>query len=70
MSWDQTAVLVGVRGYAPYYTVKSGRLTLNTDGSNGWDPNGKGHEYLVVRRPVAEVETLINKLMQHQPLKR
>ena len=27
MSWDQTAVLVGVRGYAPYYTVKSGRLT-------------------------------------------
>ena len=69
MSWDQTAVLVGVRGYAPYYTVKSGRLTLNTDGSNGWDSAGKGHQYLVVSKPSSEVETLINQLMQHQPQK-
>ncbi|SOD88450.1 nucleoside hydrolase [Spirosoma fluviale] len=69
MSWDQTAVLVGVKGYAPYYTVKSGRLTMNADGSNGWDDAGKGHEYLVVSRSVAEVETLINELMQHQPVK-
>ena len=69
MSWDQTAVLVGVRGYAPYYSVKTGRLVMNADGANGWDANGKGHSYLVVRRPVAEVETLINKLMQHQPQK-
>lgn len=67
MSWDQTAVLVGVRGAAPYYTVKTGRLVMNADGSNGWDSAGKGHSYLVVSRPVAEVETLINQLMQHQP---
>ncbi len=67
MSWDQTAVLVGVRGYEPYYTVKSGRLTMNPDGSNGWDSSGKGHQYLVVKMPVSEVEALINKLMQHQP---
>ncbi|GAB3029894.1 nucleoside hydrolase [Spirosoma pulveris] len=69
MSWDQTAVLVGVKGYAPYYTVKSGRLTMNADGSNGWNDAGKGHEYLVVSRPISEVETLINELMQHQPVK-
>ncbi|GAB4015327.1 nucleoside hydrolase [Spirosoma koreense] len=69
MSWDQTAVLVGVRGYAPYYTVKSGRLTMNPDGSNGWDASGKGHGYLVESRPFSEVETLINELMQHQPRK-
>ncbi len=67
MSWDQTAVLVGVRGYAPYYTVTSGRLTINADGSNGWDNAGKGHQYLVVKMPVSEVEKLINDLMQHQP---
>ncbi len=67
MSWDQTAVLVGVRGYEPYYTVKSGRLTMNPDGSNGWDSSGKGHRYLVVKMPVSDVEILINKLMQHQP---
>lgn len=69
MSWDQTAVLVGVMGYAPYYTVKSGRLTMNADGSNGWDDAGKGHQHLVEARPVEEVEALINKLMQHQPRK-
>ncbi|MCX6213942.1 nucleoside hydrolase [Spirosoma sp.] len=69
MSWDQTAVLVGVKGYEPYYTVKSGRLTMNADGSNGWNDSGRGHEYLVVSQPVSEVETLINELMQHQPVK-
>ncbi|GAB3503240.1 nucleoside hydrolase [Spirosoma knui] len=70
MSWDQTAVLVGVKGYTPYYTVKSGRLTLNADGSNGWDDAGKGHQHLVVKMPVLQVEKLINDLMQHQPIKR
>nr|WP_232540895.1 nucleoside hydrolase [Spirosoma endbachense] len=70
MSWDQTAVLVGIKGYAPYYTVKSGRLTLNTDGSNGWDDAGKGHQHLVVKMPVLAVEKVINDLMQHQPIKR
>ncbi|MBN8823021.1 MULTISPECIES: nucleoside hydrolase [unclassified Spirosoma] len=70
MSWDQTAVLVGVKGYAPYYTIETGRLTMNEDGSNGWDSTGKGHEYLVEKMPVAAVEALINELMQHQPKKR
>ena len=70
MSWDQTAVLVGVKGYLPYYTVKSGRLTMNPDGSNGWDAAGKGHQYLVVKAPVPQVEKIINELMQHQPVKR
>lgn len=69
MSWDQTAVLVGVKGHEPYYTVKSGRLTMNPDGSNGWDNSGKGHQYLVVKMPVSQVEELINTLMQHQPRK-
>ena len=70
MSWDQTAVLVGIKGYAPYYTVKSGRLTMNPDGSNGWDTAGRGHQYLVVKTPVPQVEKIINDLMQHQPMKR
>ena len=69
MSWDQTAVLVAIKGYAPYYAVKSGRLTMNPDGSNGWDATGKGHQYLVVKMPVSRVEKIINELMQHQPVK-
>lgn len=70
MSWDQTAVLIGVKGYAPYYTVTSGRLTLNADGSNGWNANGKGHQYVIEKMPSATVETLINTLMQHQPVRK
>lgn len=70
MSWDQTAVLVAAEGYTPYYTVRTGRLTLNPDGSNGWDASGRGHQYLVERVPARQVEQRINELMQHQPLKR
>lgn len=65
----QTAVLVGVNGYEPYSTAKSGRLTMNPDGSNGWDGLGKGHQYLVVKMPVSQVEALVNRLIQHQPVK-
>jgi inosine-uridine nucleoside N-ribohydrolase len=61
MSWDQTAVLVGVKGYEPYYSIKTGRLTLNAD--------GKGHQHLVVKMPVEQVAKIINDLMQHQPQK-
>lgn len=67
MSWDQTAVLVGVSGYEPYYTVKTGRVTMNADGSNGWDTTGKSQAYLVEKMPVVQVEKIINDLMQHQP---
>lgn len=69
MSWDQTAVLVAVEGPAPYYTTKTGRLLLGPDGRNTWDDAGKGQAHLVVNRPPAEVEALINKLIQHQPEK-
>ena len=30
---------------------------MNADGSNGWDDAGKGHQYLVVKMPVPEVES-------------
>lgn len=70
MSWDQTAVLVAIKGPAPYYTVRSGRMTVNNDGSNTWTSTGKGHQHLVVKMPVPQVQAKINQLMQHQPVKR
>lgn len=69
MSWDQTATLVGIKGSAPYYTIKTGGIILNPDGSNGWDERGTGHQYLVVKMPVPQVERIINHLMMHQPIK-
>ena len=31
MSWDQTAVLVAVRGYKPFYKLTCGEMTVGTD---------------------------------------
>ncbi len=70
MSWDQTAVLVAVKGYSPYYTVEEGRIVTTSDGSNTWDSAGKGHFYLVEKMPLAEVTATIDQLMLHQPVVR
>lgn len=66
-SFDQTAVLVAVRGVDPYYDLVAGRITVNLDGSNGWDENGEGHFYLVEKEDPKIVEDIINELIQHQP---
>ncbi|HET6255432.1 MAG TPA: nucleoside hydrolase [Puia sp.] len=69
-SWDETAVLVGVCGYGPWYTVKRGRMVVNANGSDRWeDDEGGGQAHLVEARPVAEVEGVINRLMEHQPFR-
>jgi inosine-uridine nucleoside N-ribohydrolase len=69
MSWDQTAVLVAIKGHEPYYSVVEGRIQTNADGSNRWDKAGKGHFYLVEKMPVEQVQAVINRLMLHQPRK-
>lgn len=46
MSWDETAVLVAVKGYADYFEVAEGRYIAKEDGSNSWNDQGKGHHYL------------------------
>ncbi len=67
-SWDETAVLVGVCGYAPFYTVRPGRMTVKADGSDRWEEDEAGGQaHLVEARPVTEVQELINRLMGHQP---
>jgi inosine-uridine nucleoside N-ribohydrolase len=67
MSWDQTAVLVAVRGYKDWYTIRDGRIKISSDGNNQWDSNGAGQSYLVESAPVSDVAQVINDLMMHQP---
>jgi len=67
MSWDETAVLVAVRGYEPYYALRSGRIKVAPDGSNTWDSKGRGQDYLVEKMPPREVQAVIEGLMAHQP---
>jgi len=69
MSWDQTTVLVAVRGAYPYYKLIEGRMIERSDGSNIWDFSGKNHFYLVEKIPSKQVEDLINRMMMHQPQK-
>lgn len=68
MSWDQTAVLIAVRGYEKYYDGIKGKIIGKDDGSNGWDNNGNGHIYIKEKIPAEQVGAIINRLMQHQPV--
>ena len=69
-SWDQTAVLIAVRGYQNYFNLEQGRMTVNAEGINGWDYNGKGHSFVTGKMEDNKLEDLINHLMMHQPVKR
>lgn len=66
-SWDQTAVLVAIRGAAPYYNIQKGEIILK-GGNNEWknDPNGK-QSYLIEKMPVEQVRAEIEALMMHRP---
>lgn len=70
MSWDQTAVLIAVKGYEDYYEGIPGKIIGKKDGSNGWDPKGKGHIYVKEKMPVKDVEEIINNLMMQVPLRK
>jgi inosine-uridine nucleoside N-ribohydrolase len=66
-SWDETAVLIAVNGYKPYYRVQEGRIVVAEDGSNTWDSSGKGQFYIVEDKPFEVVVKVINDMIMHQP---
>jgi len=69
MSWDETAVLVAIKGYSDWYTLHPGKITVAADGKNGWDDSATGQAYLVEKVDYHQVQDLINTLIQHQPAK-
>ncbi|GHT56195.1 hypothetical protein FACS189446_8270 [Bacteroidia bacterium] len=66
-SWDESAVLIAVRGTDKYFNTVKGKIKMERDGANSWqdDPNGK-HEYLTWKMPVEEVTKEIEDLMMHE----
>jgi inosine-uridine nucleoside N-ribohydrolase len=70
MSWDQTAVLVGVRGCGDYFGTIKGRILVAPNCESTWkdDPNGT-HERLVWKMPKEEITRIIEDLMMHQPIR-
>ena len=69
MSWDETAVLIGVYGTDRFFETVKGRIIVNTDGSNKWepDPNGR-HFYVVQKMPVDQITKFIEDRMMHIPV--
>jgi inosine-uridine nucleoside N-ribohydrolase len=68
-SWDETAVLVAIKGYSNWYTLHKGRMIVADDGSDKWDDKGGGQAYLVEKVDYTKVQDLINELIQHQSRK-
>jgi len=66
MSWDQTAVLVGVRGAQHYFDLKRGKIII-MGGNNEWrdDPMGP-HAYLTREMSFADLAQVIESLMMHK----
>jgi inosine-uridine nucleoside N-ribohydrolase len=69
MSWDQTAVLVAVRGFNPYFTYRRLNLKIEDDGSDSLIA-GTRLFYLEFKAEPHKVQDEIEKLMHHQPVKK
>jgi inosine-uridine nucleoside N-ribohydrolase len=61
-SWDQTAVLVAVRGASPYFDVKKINFEIEEDGTSKVIP-GDRYSYLMEKMPASEVSKIIEELM-------
>jgi|SRR6185312_2480624 len=66
MSWDETTVLVAVKGVKPYFDLREGKIKINADGSNTWDVKGKGQFYLIQKEDPERVAEVINALMMER----
>ena len=69
MSWDQTAVLVAIKGYAPYFDIERGHFQLSdAEGNNSWEVDPQGpHARLLFRMTPAQIAAVIEEYMMHLP---
>jgi inosine-uridine nucleoside N-ribohydrolase len=70
MSWDETAVLIGVYGTEGFFDTVRGKIIVNPDGSNSWIDDEKGkHIYVKQKMSVGEMSSFIEDRMMHVPIK-
>jgi pyrimidine-specific ribonucleoside hydrolase len=70
MSWDETAVLVAIKGWQPFYDLETGKCKINAEGINEWEPGGTNEARLVEKQSPQVMSEIINHLIMHQPVKR
>nr|WP_184546108.1 nucleoside hydrolase [Mucilaginibacter sp. FT3.2] len=68
--WDETSVLVAIRGYSQFYTLHAGKIKVAEDGKNTWDDKGKDQAYLVENPDFKKVQHMIDELIMHEPQKK
>lgn len=65
-SWDETAVLVAVRGLQPWFSYRKLSFDVEADGKNVIIP-GQKFVYLQFKQTPEEIGKVIEDLMMHQP---
>jgi pyrimidine-specific ribonucleoside hydrolase len=71
MSWDETAVLIGIYGSERFFDSVRGKIIINTNGSNSWEINPEGKQYYVkMKIPVSQISTFIEDRMMHVPIEK
>ncbi|MDR1558031.1 MAG: nucleoside hydrolase [Tannerellaceae bacterium] len=69
MSWDQTAVWVAIKGYESYFSTERGRIHIDNEGYNTWTASEDGrHIRLLQKIPPAELASVLESYMMHQPI--
>jgi len=71
MSWDETAVLIGVYGTEGFFDTVRGKIIVDPDGTNKWQDNPEGnHIYVKQKMTVDEMARFIEDRMMHIPVNR
>jgi len=71
MSWDETAVLIAVKGIHPYFEAKRGKFIPFPNGYNEWYDDGSGsHAYVTFALPPDSIGKIIENTMMHKPVKK
>ncbi len=70
MSWDETAVLIGVFGPEKYFNLQKGRIIVQPDGSNKWEKDINGpQEYVTWKLSADSLGRIIDNYMSYVPVK-
>jgi len=67
-SWDQTAVLAGIRGMTPYFNFRKIDMRIREDGKNEVI-DGDRIKYLLTNQRTSELAGIIEELMMHVPVR-
>jgi inosine-uridine nucleoside N-ribohydrolase len=69
MSWDETAVLIGIYGTGGFFDIVRGKINVKSDGSNSWTTVGDGSQfYVTMKMSESQIAEFIEARMMHQPV--